>query len=269
VRTLSTDRLFERMRPRRTFGAAWAAGVALIAASVGASEVAFVHVRRVRQDGAARDSHVGHREGEPVGRPQCQRFVERGVVFVLDDDQGEEPRIDLFRGESVRMRMKPVEPAAVPDPEFERLRTAGLDRIETRAILRLGERETVKVNGRGLRQPVLDHGVESISLPRDEDGPRNPLRPGIGDIVAAAKNRIAALDHDPPHALERNGPAAGDRRRPGPGGTRSVGRGTRRADGGNRGGEEFPAVQGAINRSRRSARPCRISRFFPDPIARF
>ena len=40
MRTLSTDRLFERMRPRGTFGVAWAAGVALIAASAGATALA-------------------------------------------------------------------------------------------------------------------------------------------------------------------------------------------------------------------------------------
>jgi len=66
VRTLSTDRLFERMRPRRTFGAAWAAGVALIAASAGAT-TALAGTALVGNENGGTISLIDTRSDEVIG----------------------------------------------------------------------------------------------------------------------------------------------------------------------------------------------------------
>jgi len=74
--------------------------------------------------------------------------------------------VDLLGGEAVRVRVKPVEPRTVFHLETQAFAATGLDRIETGAVLRFRERKAVKVDRRGLRQLVFDHGIETIPAPR-------------------------------------------------------------------------------------------------------
>jgi hypothetical protein len=83
------------------------------------------------------------------------------------------------------------------------LSRARRDCIEPCAVLRFGQSEPVKVDGRGLRQPVFDDGIEAIAAPRDDDRIFDPLSVHIGHVAAAAEQRIDALDDQTPDRAQR------------------------------------------------------------------
>ena len=120
--------------------------------------------------------------------------------------------MNLLRGEAVRVRVEPVESRTVSHIEAQRLGRAGFERVEARAVLRFGKRQAVKVNGRRLREPVLDSRVETIAAPCDEDRMPHSLRSQIGDIAAAAEHGVAMLDGKALDRVERHHGAAGHSR---------------------------------------------------------
>ena len=167
--------------------------------------------RRIRAQRASRDADIGHCKRQPVLRRQRERVVERSILVVGYDEQPRKSAVDLLGGEAVRMRVKPVEPRTVFHVETQRFAGAGLDRVETSAVLRFRERKAVKVDRRGLRQPVFDHGIETIAAPRYQYRMRDPLPVQMGDVAAAAEQWVEVLDGEAPDRVERHDSASGQR----------------------------------------------------------
>ena len=159
--------------------------------------------RRIRPDRAADDAGVRDGEREPVAGRESERCIERFIVIVRHDEQAGESAIDLLGGKAVRMRMEPVQPGAVLHLEAQAFARTRSDRIEAGAVLRLRERQAVEMDGGGLRQRVLDHGVEALAAPCDEDRLRHPSRAEVRHVAATAGERILPLDDETRNGRER------------------------------------------------------------------
>ncbi len=125
--------------------------------------------RRIGSHAAAADADVRDGEREPVAGREAERRIDRVVVLVRHDQQSGETTVDLLGGEAVRMGMKPVQAGPVLHLEAHALARARRDRIEARPVLRFRERQSVEMDGSGLRERVLDRGVEDLAAARDED----------------------------------------------------------------------------------------------------
>ena len=156
---------------------------------------AVLRVGRVGADRGARDADVGDGEGEAVAWRESEARVQRVVVFVGDDQQTDEPGMDLLGGESVRMGMKPIQPGAVLHLEAHALAATRADRFEARTVLRLGQRQSVEMHCGGLGQSVVDHRIEALAAAGPEDRLRDLARSEVGHVPATPGNRVGAL-HD-------------------------------------------------------------------------
>ena len=75
-----------------------------------------------------------------------------------------------------------------------RLAPTGRDRVEAGAVCGLRKRQPVKVDGRGLREGVLDDGVEVVAAARNNDRLHDLPRTEVGDVLAAAGDGIRSFD---------------------------------------------------------------------------
>src|SRR6185503_1535308 len=146
---------------------------------------------------------------EAVARPEIERAVESEVVLVDHDEQPRQAGVHLLGGEPVGMRVKPVQAGAVAQLEGQAPACARRDRVEACAVLRLRERQAVEVQCRRLRQRVLDDRIKALAAAREENRLRNPAPADIGDVPAAAEQRIDALGNQTPHCAQRNHIAGG------------------------------------------------------------
>ena len=157
------------------------------------------------------DARVGQRQRQAVARRERERPVERGVLVIGNDEQAREPGVYLFRREAVGMGMEPIEARTVSYPEVEGLLCARRDRVEPRPVLRFGQREAVEMNGRGLRQAVLDDATEALAGPRNEDRLCDALVPQVRAVAGQPRHGIDALGDQPANRLQWNDSAGGKR----------------------------------------------------------
>jgi hypothetical protein len=155
---------------------------------------ALVQIRRVRTDGAARDPHIGDREGETVAFGEGERRIEGAVVLVGDDEQARQSGVDLLGGDAVGVRVKPVQPRAVFHLEAHALAGARGDGVEAGTVLRFGQREAVEVHRGGLGQGILDRGIEGLAAARPEDGLGDSPRPEVGNVAASSGKGVRPFD---------------------------------------------------------------------------
>ena len=167
---------------------------------------ALLDARRVRAYRAADDPSFGYGECEPVSRREAERRIERVVVLVGYYQQAGESGVDLLGGEAVRMGMKPVQPGAIPHFEAHAFALARSDRIETGAVGRFRQRQSVEMHGGGLRQRVLDDAIEALAATRQEDRLRDLPLPEICHVPATPGDGVGAFDDETSYVRERDPP---------------------------------------------------------------
>ena len=165
---------------------------------------AVLDARRVGAHRAADDPGLGDGVREPISRREGERRIERVVVLVGHDQQAGESGVDLLGGEAVRMGMEPVQPGAVLHFEAHPLARARLDRIETCAVGRFRQRQSVEVHGGGLWQGVLEHRVESFAAARDQDWLGDLPGPEVCHVPATPGDRVGTFDDETSHVRERD-----------------------------------------------------------------
>jgi hypothetical protein len=100
----------------------------------------------------------------------------------------------LLGSEAMWMRMKPIQPRPIPHLEAHRLARTWQDRIEAGPVSRFRKRQPVKVDGRGLREAILDDGIEVLTASRNDDRLQDIPRAEVGNVLAATEYGIRSFD---------------------------------------------------------------------------
>ena len=96
-------------------------------------------------------------------RDELERRTQAVLVRIVDLEHPEEAPVRLPAREAVRMRVIPVEPAAIAYRKVVRVALTGCSELDAGPIVVRVDRETVPMNDRRLAQAVLERDLHALT----------------------------------------------------------------------------------------------------------